>query len=143
LSKNTGAARRGSSVTAGEVPDPQVPKRAQRRTFTAKYKLAILEEYERADRAERGAILRRENLYSSLLAEWRHQHDRGALEALSVRRGPKPGTAAGTAAQAEIARLRGELDTAREVIRVQGELSALLERLSADSAAMPESEPWR
>lgn len=140
MSKNTGAARRGSSVTAGEVPDPQVPERARRRTFTAKYKLAILEEYERADRAERGAILRRENLYSSLLVEWRHQHDRGALEALSVRRGPTPGKAATTAAEAEIARLRAELDTAREVIRVQGELSALLERLSADSAAMPESE---
>jgi transposase-like protein len=133
-------ARRRSSVTAEEVPDPQVPERAQRRTFTAKYKLSILEEYERADRAARGAILRRENLYSSLLTEWRQQRDRGALEALSARRGPKPGKAGETGAQAEIARLRAELDTAREVIRVQGELSALLERLSANSAAMPESE---
>jgi transposase-like protein len=121
------------------VPDPQVPERAHRRTFTAKYKLAILEEYERTDRAERGAILRRENLYSSLLVEWRHQRDRGALEALSSRRGPRPGKAAATAAEGEIARLRAELDTAREVIRVQGELSALLERRSADSAAMIES----
>lgn len=136
----TAARRRRSSVTAEDVPDPQVLERAQRRTFTAKYKLAILEEYERADRAERGAILRRENLYSSLLAEWRHQRDRGALEALSARRGPKPGEAVTTAGEEEIARLRAELDTAREVIRVQGELSALLERLSADSAAMPESE---
>ncbi|VBA44495.1 hypothetical protein LAUMK136_05656 [Mycobacterium attenuatum] len=33
-------------------------ERAQRRTFTANYKLAILEEYERAERAERGALLR-------------------------------------------------------------------------------------
>lgn len=52
-----------------EVPDPQVPERAQRRTFTVKYKLAILDEYDRADHTERGAILRRENLYSSLLTE--------------------------------------------------------------------------
>jgi transposase-like protein len=125
---------------AKDVPDPQVPERAQRRTFTAKYKLAILEEYERADRPERGAILRRESLYSSLLTEWRHQRDKGALEALSARRGPKPGKVGETAAQVEIARLRAELDTAREVIRVQGELSALLERLSANSVAMPESE---
>lgn len=132
--------RRGSSIAVEDVPDPQVPERAQRRTFTAKYKLAILEEYGRAERTERGAILRRENLYSSLLTEWRHQRDRGALEALSSRRGPKPGKPAANAAEAEIARLRAELDTAREVIRVQGELSALLERLSADSAAMPESE---
>ncbi|VBA60690.1 hypothetical protein LAUMK191_05642 [Mycobacterium attenuatum] len=61
----------------------------------------------------------RENLYSSLLTEWRYQRDRGALEALSSRRGPKPGKPAANAAEAEIARLRAELDTAREVIRVQ------------------------
>jgi transposase len=137
---NNGAAARRSSVTAEDVADPQVPERAQRRTFTAKYKLAILEEYERAERGERGAILRRENLYSSLLTEWRNQRDRGALEALSSRRGPRPGKAAASAADTEIVRLRAELDTAREVIRVQGELSALLERLSADSAATIESE---
>lgn len=106
-----------------------MPERAQRRTFTVKYKLAILDEYDRADRTERGAILRRENLYSSLLTEQRHQRDRGALAALSARRGPKPGKAGANAADAEIAWLRAELDTAREVIRVQGELSALLERL--------------
>jgi len=140
LSNSGAAAGRSSSVRAEDVPDPQVPERAQRRTFTAKYKLAILEEYERAERADRGAILRREDLYSSLLTEWRHQRDRGALEALSSRRGPKPGKAVANAAETEIARLRAELDTAREVIRVQGELSALLERLSADSVAMIESE---
>jgi hypothetical protein len=99
-----------------------------------------LEEYKRAERADRGAILRRENLYSSLLTEWRHQRDRGALDALSSRRGPKPGKAAANGAETEIARLRAELETAREVIRVQGELSALLERLSAGSAVMIESE---
>lgn len=136
---NNGTAARRSSVTAEDVPDPQVTERAHRRTFTARYKLAILEEYERADRGERGAILRREKLYSSLLAEWKHQRDRGALEALSSRRGPKPGKAAANGAGCEVARLRAELDTAREVIRIQGELSALLERLSADSAAMCES----
>ncbi len=69
LTNRAGTGRRGSSVTVDEVPDPQVPERAQRRTFTVKYKLAILDEYDRADRTERGAILRRENLYSSLLTE--------------------------------------------------------------------------
>lgn len=43
--------------------------------------------------------------------------------------GALPGKAGANAADAEIAWLRAELDTAREVIRVQGELSALLERL--------------
>lgn len=133
----------GGPVGVDEVPDPQVREQAQRRTFTAKYKLAILEEYDRTERGDRGAILRRENLYSSLLTEWRAQRDRGALAALSTRRGPKPVKAAAKAAQDEIVRLGAELDTAREVIRVQGELSALLERLSAESVAMRESEQKR
>ena len=40
----------------------------KRRTFTAEYKADILAEYDAADRGERGAILRRESLYSSHIA---------------------------------------------------------------------------
>ncbi|WP_143548860.1 hypothetical protein [Rhodococcus sp. ACS1] len=122
-------------VRPGEVPDPQVAEKAVRRTFTAKYKLAVVEEYERADHGERGAILRRENLYSSLLTEWRRQRDRGALAGLSVPRGPKPATGpTESGLAAENARLTAELEQARDVIRIQGELSALLEKLSSSSA---------
>lgn len=44
--------------------------RPKRRTFTAEYKADLLAEYEAADRGERGAILRREGLYSSHIIEW-------------------------------------------------------------------------
>ncbi|MDT2006747.1 transposase [Rhodococcus opacus] len=127
-------------VRPGEVPDPQVAEKAVRRTFTAKYKLAVVEEYERAEHGERGAILRRENLHSSLLTEWRRQRDRGALAGLSVPRGPKPTPAApDRGLTAENARLTAELEQAREVIRIQGELSALLEKLSSSSVETPGS----
>ena len=46
-------------------PDPEVPERARRRTFTARYKLAVLAEYDAAEPGAKGAILRREGLYSS------------------------------------------------------------------------------
>lgn len=52
-------------------PDPEVPERARRRTFTAQYKLDVLAEYEAADPGGKGAILRREGLYSSHIVEWR------------------------------------------------------------------------
>jgi transposase len=39
----------------GQVPDPQVPERARRRSYSAKYKLAILAEYEALDRDGKGA----------------------------------------------------------------------------------------
>src|SRR5256885_14444251 len=54
-----------------ERPDPQVPERARRRTFTAQYKLDVLAAYDGAPGGEKGAVLRREGLYSSHIVEWR------------------------------------------------------------------------
>jgi len=81
------AGRHAEPVTE---PDPEVPERATRRTYTAQYKLRILAEYERRARDERGALLRREGLYSSLISEWRKQRDEGALQALTAGPG-RPG----------------------------------------------------
>ncbi len=53
---------------AGERPepaDPGVPERARRRRFTAQYKLDVVAEYDAAPTGEKGAVLRREGLYSS------------------------------------------------------------------------------
>ena len=63
-------------------PDPEVPERARRRTFTAQYKQEILAAYDAAPGGEKGAILRREGLYSSLISEWRRARDAGALAGL-------------------------------------------------------------
>lgn len=52
----------GDTVAVEEVPDPQVPERARHRTYTAKYKAAIVAEYEALDRDGQGALLRREGL---------------------------------------------------------------------------------
>jgi transposase len=48
----------------------EVPARAKRRTFTGAYKLKVLAEYEAAAPGKRGAVLRREGLYSSVLGEF-------------------------------------------------------------------------
>lgn len=68
----------GHAVRVEDVPDPQVGERASRRTYTARYKLSILAEYERLDKAGKGALLRREGLYTSLITAWREQRDKGA-----------------------------------------------------------------
>ena len=47
----------------------------KRRVFTAEYKARILAEYDAAEHGQRGAILRREGLYSSHLIEWRRARD--------------------------------------------------------------------
>ena len=120
-----------------EQQDPQVPARAKRRSYTAKYKMEILAEYDQCDREAKGALLRRENLYTSLISEWRKQRDRGALEGLSAPRGRPPVDARDREIErlkADYAKLSGELDRTRRVVEVQGKLSALLEDLSTESA---------
>jgi len=62
----------GRAAPAG-VPDPELVERAKRRTFTAKYKLEILEKAEACTRpGEIGELLRREGLYTSHLTAWRN-----------------------------------------------------------------------
>jgi transposase len=118
-------------------PDPEVPERAKRRSYTAKYKLEILDEYETLDRDGKGALLRREGLYSSLLSEWRKHRDRGALVAWAAtprRQRLDPVERENVRLRQRVGRLEDELGTARRVIEVQGKLSALLEELATNSA---------
>jgi transposase len=126
----------------GRCPDPEVPERARRRTFTAAYKQEILAAYEGAPDGEKGAILRREGLYSSLISEWRRARDAGALAGLKQPRGrpaADPRDARITRLERDKAKLEQELATARFVVDVQAKLQALLEKLSegADSGQEP------
>ena len=66
------------------VPDSKQPGRATRRSYSAKYKAAILAEYDDLDKAGKGALLRREGLYTSLIDAWRKQRDRGGRKALEA-----------------------------------------------------------
>ena len=72
------------------TPNPEVLERsAGRRQFSAKYKAKILAEYDALPPLERGAMLRREGLYSSLISTWRRQRDKGAEQALARPAGVK------------------------------------------------------
>ncbi|WP_054811299.1 hypothetical protein [Nocardia arizonensis] len=118
------------------VPDPEVPAKAKSRTFSAAYKARILAEYEGLDKAGKGALLRREGLYSSLITYWRDQRDKGAAAALAQPAGrPKadPRDKDNARLRRENEQLRAELTKARKVIEVQGKLSELLGQLATDS----------
>jgi transposase len=72
-------------------PDPEVRERPTRRRFSAAYKLAILAGLDQASApGAKGAIIRRESLYSSQITEWRRLRALGGLEALGRARGPRP-----------------------------------------------------
>ena len=120
-------------------PDLHTPERATRRRYPATYKLEVLSEYDTLDRDGKGALLRREALYTSLLSEWRKQRDRGAIEALASKPGRPPIDPVereNTQLRRRIDRLESELRRARTVIEVQGKCSALLDELATNSASI-------
>jgi transposase len=125
-------------------PDPEVPQRAKRRTFTAQYKLDIVAEYDAAPDGEKGAVLRREGLYSSHIIEWRKARDAGALKGLTAPRGRKRRDKRDeqiARLEAEKKRLEQELAKARFVRDTQAKLHALLETLSESADTEPKSTP--
>jgi transposase-like protein len=113
-------------------PDPEVVAQAKRRSFTAEYKQHILSETDRAKGSGGvGALLRREGLYSSLLATWRRERASGVRKALAPqKRGPKskrdPIQEANQKLQKDNARLTEQLRKAEIVIEVQKKVGALL-----------------
>jgi transposase len=129
----TAEGRRPTVVPAPAAANPEVSERPRRRTFTAREKLRILQETDRATGAgEIGALLRREGLHSSHLTDWRRQRDAGILDGLApARRGPKPGepnplAAELAKAQQENAKLRLRLERAEAIIDLQKKVSDLL-----------------
>ncbi|MBC7322896.1 MAG: transposase, partial [Acetomicrobium sp.] len=108
-------------------------EKKRRRTFTAAYKLRILEEADACNKpGEIGALLRREGLYSSNLTTWRRQRDEGLLQALSPKkRGRRPTPVNPLARRlAELERenqkLRDQIKKAHTIIEVQKKISELL-----------------
>ena len=116
----------GTRVVMVHEADPEVLPKAERRQFSADYKLRVLAEADRcSEPGQIGALLRREGLYSSHLSKWRQQRERGAL---GQQRGRKadPQTAELKRLQRENERLRSRLERAEHIIEVQKKLAELL-----------------
>ncbi len=130
--------QRGSEANSGAhsatTPSPEVQPPTERRTRSATDKLRILQAYEAcpAGSPERGALLRREGIYTSQISKWRKQRDQGQLGSpASQRRGPKPAPQTTLAAEVvalrqENARLQARLAHAEAIIDVQKKVAHLL-----------------
>ena len=123
-------------VAAPVVSTAELTSTPKRRSFTAKYKLRILDETDgAADTGMVTSILRREGLYSSALTDWRRAREAGTLGALQPRhRGPhkapaNPLQAELAKANREVATLRRRLDQAEAIIAIQKKVAALLDEM--------------
>ena len=121
----------------GAVRDDDPAAKPTRRRFSAAYKLAILDEYARlTDPGAKGALLRREGLYTSHLVDWRRARDEGALRELAPKRRPtrqSPEQQELERLRKRNARLEDQLARHRQALEIQGKASELLARLLAGS----------
>jgi transposase-like protein len=137
VSVSTSSDKQPASAGFGVDPAPK----PSRRVFSPAYKLEMVAAYESAPNGEKGALLRREGLYSSHIIEWTRARDAGLLG--------KPGreTDTGTTGtgrpkkknseQLELEKLRrqneklqADLKKTRMALDIMGKAHALLEELS-------------
>jgi transposase len=129
-------ARRATGISSTAAPNPEVPEKASRRSYTAEYKRRILKEAEDCQKqGQIGALLRREGLYSSNLTFWRYQAERGTLDALSSKkRGPKarkhdPSVRRIAEQEKEIQKLHAKLRKAELIIDAQKKMAEFFQLL--------------
>ncbi len=119
-----------AGTSRATAPDPEVAAKAQRRRFSAAYRLRLVKQADACKKpGEVGALLRREGLYSSLLTSWRRQREQGALRDLrGRRRGPKPRPIDPRVKQleAENRRLQRKLQRAETIITLQKKVAEIL-----------------
>jgi transposase-like protein len=110
-------------------PEIEVSSKPVRRRYTAEYKERILRESAVCEgtKGALSALLRREGLYSSHLAQWREEARRGLA---NRPRGPKPSAdpACKKIAQleAELAQMRTRAERAEALVELQKKVSQLL-----------------
>ena len=127
--------QRAHDEAVGDDP-PELADKPRRRSFTAEYKLRIVAEYDAcAGDGDKGALLRREGLYSSHIVEWRRVRDNEATAGLGAPRRAKanPDVAALAKANKRIERLEADLRKHKLALDIAGKAHALLEML-AESA---------
>jgi transposase len=123
------AAGHDGAVASGKGPRAGQPKR---RAFTAAYKTRILQEYDQLQTGrERGALLRREGLYSSHLDGWRKSRDAAAANGLADKPAGRPGRSTEAVEnerlRKENEKLTAELTRTKAALEVVGKAHALLE----------------
>lgn len=113
--------------------DPEVIQKAARRRFTTDYKSRIALEAEScSEPGEIGALLRREGIYSSVLARWRRQLREESLSSSKKSNGKTSPTEQLKRLQRENERLKEKLRQAELIIDIQKKVSEMIQTRSQE-----------
>ena len=111
--------------------DPEVIEKATRCRFTAEYKQRIAREAEQCSQpGEIGALLRREGLYSSMLARWRRQLHQETMTSPSQRRAKRSSNQELEKLKRDNERLKEKLRQAELIIDAQKKVSEMIQTRS-------------
>lgn len=131
ISPVTGAEARSASAASPSAPEVVAPLKRRRRT--AAYKLRVIAEADACEhRGDLGALLRREGVYHSDLANWRKQKAEGTLGGSrvpkSLRADPEYQETLRQNAEMEreVRDLRRQLGRAKKIIEIQKKAALLL-----------------
>jgi len=134
---NVSGIKRDIKIPRSKDPNPEVLPRAKRRQFSTAFKKHFLEEYNACtEPGEKGALLRKEGIYSSYIATWKRQLERDNLAgSTSTKRGPKenPQREEMEKLEKENERLRERLRQSELIIEAQKKISQIL-GLGADES---------
>jgi len=133
----------GRRAARADGPRSSQPKR---RTFTAAYKLAMIEKYDVAtEPGAKGVLLRGEGLYDSHISYWRKARDSGALKSsatavpAAARKGRPGMDAENERLRKRLAKAEVKLGQTRAALDIMGKAFALLEMLSESADSPPPS----
>ena len=122
-------------LSSGEVD----LERPVRRTYSAEFKVRILEESARcSEPGEVMALLRREGIYHSHLRRWRQERAQGGVQALSGRRpgpvpkAPDPYAARNKELEKELRTLKRKLKRAEWLLEIAKKGAELMEKMTLD-----------
>jgi transposase-like protein len=138
-----------SRPTEAEDPVADPAARPTRRTYPAEYRARVLAEYEAAPHGQKSAVLRREGIYQTLVAEWAKARDAEAAGTTyqRVRKSrSKDQTESARAVKLEVEnqRLTRQLAQTQAALDVMGKVHGLLELLSERRPqSPPETGPTR
>ena len=143
-------------MTSSDMPDTPAGRRAaqadgprsaqpKRRTFTAAYKLAMIEKYDAAtELGAKGALLRGEGLYDSHISYWRTARESGALASSAAavpaaavpavaHKGRPAGEVENERLRKRLAKAEVKLEQTRAALDIMGKAFALFEMLSGSA----------
>jgi transposase-like protein len=125
-----GDSGRVAQLRKNQGPNPEVADKPKRRTFSAGYKLRILEEIDQCKEGEVASVLRREGLYYANIDSWQKQRALGTLSGLQPKkRGPRTKAIDPDYVrklEQENERLRKKLQQAEGIIDIQKKMAEIL-----------------